>query len=173
MLKEPSKAVVQRFLNSCSQQFAIFFWKCGVRFYQNHNSKVCNVREAEFWHRFFSLRFSNCFQLFPWNFLLPWRCYWAVWRMCWCYHCLYSLWLEGFPWIVVTINKSRYFFGQHRICFYQLCSKYTPVWNETWPLSKEDLYRVIRSDHVMIHWIIGVTSTQQHPADDLGQMLRI
>lgn len=57
------------------------------------------------------------------SFLLSWRCYWEAWRICWCYHYSHLRCLEGFPWIVANINKSRYFIDQNRKFFCQLCSE--------------------------------------------------
>ena len=51
------------------------------------------------------------------SFLLSWRCYWEAWRICWCYHYSHLRCLEGFPWIVANINKSRYFIDQNRKFF--------------------------------------------------------
>ena len=44
---------------------------------------------------------------------------------------------------------------------------------ETWPLCKDDLSRIKRSDHAMIRWICGVRLDQQHATDDLLQKLHI
>ena len=55
--------------------------------------------------------------------------------------------------------------------------------SETWPLSKEDLYRLKRCkedlyrlkrcDHAMIRWICGVKIMQPHSTDSLRSKLQI
>ena len=74
----------------------------------------------------FSLRLSSCFQLFPSleTFLS------AILEMLLgsledmlMYHYSHLRCLEGFPWIVANINKSRYFIDQNRKFFCQLCSE--------------------------------------------------
>ena len=44
--------------------------------------------------------------------------------------------------------------------------------SETWPLSKEDLYRLKRCDRAMIRWICGVKIMQPHSTDSLRSKLK-
>ena len=45
--------------------------------------------------------------------------------------------------------------------------------SETWPMSKEDLLRLQRSDHAMIRWTCGVRLDQQHSTQSLRDKLKI
>ena len=45
--------------------------------------------------------------------------------------------------------------------------------SETWPLSKDDLYRLKRCDHAMLHWICGVRIMQPHSTDSLRRRLQV
>ena len=62
---------------------------------------------------------------------------------------------------LANIKKSRYIFCQQRKFFYHLCSECTPAWKRDVPLPKEDLYCIIRSDYVMICWVLS------YPNDNL------
>ena len=45
--------------------------------------------------------------------------------------------------------------------------------SETWPLSKDDLYRIKRCDHAMLRWICGVKITQPHTTESLRRRLQV
>ena len=45
--------------------------------------------------------------------------------------------------------------------------------SETWPLSKDDLYRIKRCDHAMLRWICGVKITQPHSTESLRRRLQV
>lgn len=48
-----------------------------------------------------------------------------------------------------------------------------PIGIEMWPLSKEDLHHLVRSEHDVVRSINDVKLSQRHPTDDLMQKLRI
>ena len=45
--------------------------------------------------------------------------------------------------------------------------------SETWPLSKDDLYRLKRCDYAMLRWICGVRIMQPHSTDNLRRRLQV